>query len=110
MLNTYVMGSTQITLAALGASVFPLKVAPPEGCVGMEVQYVSGGSIMVLPNAKTGSTISGATVPANLPGYLISTTYPLPINGPATFYLANGCSTSAVVGLNFHFSAGASLA
>jgi hypothetical protein len=88
MLNTYVMGSTQITLAALGASVFPLKVAPPEGCVGMEVQYVSGGSIMVLPNAKTGSTISGATVPRICLVILISTTYPLPINGPSHILLS----------------------
>jgi hypothetical protein len=110
MLNTYVMGSTQITLTALSGTTFPVKVSAPDGCCGMDVQYVSGGSIMVLPNAKSGSTISGATVPANLPGYLISTTYPLSINGPAVFYLANGSSTSAVVGINFRFSAGASLA
>lgn len=106
MADTYFCGATAITLNALGSSQFPFQVVPPSGCVGMDLGWTSGGSAMILPNMVSGKTISGATSPASIPGYLIPTTYPYEIPGPAQFYLACGSSTAAVIGINFRFSAG----
>lgn len=104
--DAFVLGGTQISLAALGVSVFPTKIIPPSGCIGMNVQYISGGSAVICPNAISGVTIGGATVPANILGFLVPVSAGIEINGPAYFYMACGSSTAALIGLNFYFSSG----
>lgn len=108
--STYGLGATQISLSALGASVFPTVITSPANCVGLEIQWLSGGSAMICPNAISGLSIAGATVPANIPGFLIPSSAGIHINGPACFYMACGSSTTAVVGINFHFGYGSSFA
>ncbi len=106
MADTYYCGATQIALGVLGASMFPTQIKPPPGCVGMDVQYQSGGSIMILPNTLASGTVSGATAITTIPGYLISTTIALNLAGPIAFYVACASSVTAVMGINFHYSAG----
>lgn len=99
--NVYAMGATQITCGILGASVFPTKITAPNGCIGMDIAYVSGGSVQILPNALSGKTISGAT--AALTGWPLTAT-PYSISGPASFYVAWAGSSQAIVSVNFKFS------
>lgn len=105
--ETYFMGATQVNLNILGASVFPTKISPPAGCVGMQLKALgaAGATIQILPNAgPSGVSIGGAT--AAVAGYPLTLgTDMFPIRGPAAFYLATTGST-ATVAVNFMFSAG----
>ena len=106
--NVAAIGATQIALAVLGASVFPTKVIAPNGCCGMDVMYVSGSSIQILPNAISGFNIAQCAVGNSFLGFPISTT-PYVINGPASFYLASVGASPAIAAINFRFtSSGAS--
>lgn len=98
-----VIGATQITLNALGASMFPTKFSAPAGCIGGQLKLVSGTTVCILPNAANGATIAGAT--ALIPGYFLSTSEMYPWYGPANFYLATSSAT-AVVSANIFFTAG----
>lgn len=108
--DTFACGATKISLAALGASVFPTTITPPSGCVGVDLQWLSGGSAMILPNALSGKTISGATTPAGIEGFMLPAAIPYSVPGNPMMYLACGSSTTSVIGVNFRYSAnGASL-
>jgi hypothetical protein len=103
----YYMGATQIALPALGASVFPTLVKPPQYCMGGFVQRISGGSLEIMPSDLAGKTISGAT--AGGLGFLLGGSLAiLPFEGPTAFYLAATGST-AVAGILWKFSEGATL-
>lgn len=105
VMNTGHMGGTMLTLAALGASVFPTKITPPPGCAGGFI-YAQSGTVSILPDAVSGASVGGATAY----GSTITTGYFLPTgpnaaiawNGPAAFYIAAaGVATVAVL---FRFS------
>jgi hypothetical protein len=106
--KTHVMGATVLTLAALGASVFPTKISPPPQCTDFKMKVISGVSgVFILPNYSPGINIAGATA---FSASLING-YPLnaigvdngPYNGPANFYLAT--IAAATVAFEFRFSA-----
>jgi hypothetical protein len=105
--DAFILGATKINVGTLGASNFPVKVIAPAGVVGGYLKWASGGSLEIMPQGIVGASIGGATT-AGL-GYLLGVTESYPFTGPACFYLAATGST-AVAYLNWHFSAGASLA
>jgi hypothetical protein len=100
------MGSTQIVLAALSGTTFPVIVQPPAGCVGMQLKVVAGTTAMILPTQISGASVGGATSLTNVAGYPLPTIGNdlTPIMGPARFYMA--CGASSTVAINFFFSAG----
>src|SRR5260221_6416781 len=102
--DIYCMGGTRIVLGVLGASTFPTKITAPAGTQNIYLQYVSGGSIEILPNAVSGQTMAGATA-AGL-GFLVGTSIPYLIPGPAAFFIACGSAVTAVLGIGFQFTAG----
>lgn len=105
--DVYFMGATQIACPALGASFWPVRVSPPDGCIGGLVQRISGGSLEIMPSYLANKTISGAT--AGNQGFLLGgSLVPIPFEGPAAFYLA-ATGATAVAGILWKFSAGSTL-
>lgn len=111
--DAYVIGGTCITLAALGASVFPTIVRSPSNSGGQLkiLTLGSGATVQILPVAVSGASIGGATaVGASIVGYPVGTTEIYSWIGPAAFYLASTTAAS-VVSVAFKYSApGATLA
>lgn len=111
--DSYIIGGTCITLAALGASVFPTIIRSPS-ISGGQLKILTlgaGATVQILPAVVSGASIGGATaVGASIVGYPIGTTEIYPWVGPAAFYLASTTATS-IVSVAFNYSAqGASLA
>ena len=102
----YGIGASQIILGTLGASVFPTKIVPPSGCVGMQLKLLgaAGSTVQILPNLVAGASIGGATAITTIPGYPLVTGEMYPIAGPAAFYLA-ATGASATVAVQFLYSA-----
>lgn len=105
--DVYYMGATQIACGPLGASLFPTKIQPPEGCIGGMVQRLSGGTLEIMPSYLANKTISGATA-GGLGFILGGSLLPVPFEGPAAFYIA-ASGTTAVAGILWKFSAGSTL-
>ncbi len=104
--DPFFVGGTQIILGTLGASVFPTKITPPAGCVGMQFKLMgaAGSTVQIIANQITTGTVSGATSITGLGGYPLITGEMYPFYGPASFYLA--CTgASATIAANFMFSA-----
>lgn len=105
--DVFCMGATQVVVGILGASVFPTRIQPPAGTVGMQLKLLgaAGSTVQVLPNLVSGATIGGATAITTVPGYPLVTGEMYPVPGPASFYL--GCTgATATVAVLFQFSAG----
>lgn len=110
--DAYALGATQITLAALGASVFPTMVKSPSMGGGQIIVGTlgSGATVQILPLAISGASIGGATaVGASIAGFPISATVGYSWEGPAAFYIASTTAAS-IVSCVFKYSAGATLA
>lgn len=107
MKDAYYMGGTQMVLGTLGASVFPTRIVPPPGCVGMQLKLLgaSGSTVQILPNAASGASIGGATAITTVGGYPLVTSEMHPIYGPAAFYLA-ATGATATVAIMFRYSDG----
>lgn len=107
----FYVGASVINLSILGASVFPTVISPPAGCMGMQLRLLQGGTVQILPNAISGSSVGGAT--AVVQGFPLVTNELYPSNGimgPSSFYVAT-TGSSAKLAANFFFTAGgASLA
>lgn len=111
--DTFLMGGTLITMAPLGASVFPTIFKTPTISGGQF--YVdtlgSGATIQILPTQIAGASIGGATgVGASISGYGIATSQVISWIGPAQFYLACTGATSKIGALFEYNALGASLA
>lgn len=97
--DTYLIGGTMITLAALGASVFPTVIKSPSISGGQIIVSTlgSGATVCLLPLAIPGLNIAGATaIGASIAGFPISTTQGFSWEGPAAFYLASATAASTV--------------
>lgn len=105
--QTHVIGATQFTINALGASVFPTKFVSGPNAMGGMIQLVSGVTTFIQPNTISGSSVAGATVA--LAGWPLSTTSQWEWTGPASFYLATASAT-AVISAQIFYGAGATLA
>jgi hypothetical protein len=95
-----VLGSTILTLAPLGASIFPTKFSSPSGSVSGSLKFLNGSTVEILPNILPGQTVSGATKGGL--GYFLGAAEIYQFAGPANFYIAaTGSATaqiSAIVG------------
>lgn len=105
--QTHVIGGTQFTINALGASVFPTLFSSGSNCMGGVIQAVSGSTTFIMPNQKSGANIAGAT--AVLSGWPIPTSSPWAWEGPANFYVATASAT-AVIAAQLFYGTGATLA
>lgn len=98
------VGATRI---AVGLSAI-IKISPYSNAIMTQLKYISGGSCEVVnvPVALTGSSAAGwgagFLMPSNDASMFV------PINGPATFYLAASGSTS-IIGMLTSYSSGASI-
>lgn len=103
-----VLGATVITLGTLGASLFPTRIQPPSGCIGLEMKLLgaAGSTVQVLPNYLSGKTVAGAT--AAIEGYPLVTGEMYPIYGGANFFLA-ATGATATVAMIFKYTSGATL-
>lgn len=101
--DTRIIGSTQLTLGVLGASVFPTIFKTPTGVWGGQMKLgVIGASslVQIYPQAIAGASVGGAT--GVIAGYPLGATEVFAWNGPAYFYLAaTGSTTTVAVTLNF---------
>ncbi len=92
---TYQLGVTQLTIGTNAV----VQVLPPRGCNGVYFGWQSGGSLAIM---------SGAGTSGPLGGFLLGTTERVNLDGPATFFLGAGGSTS-IAGIAWKYSAGFSL-
>lgn len=99
-------GSSQQSVYALGATLLAVPagntgtpVTMPKACNGVIVGYQSGGTL----------AITNQLAQAASAGVILSATERINIDGPASFFLCAGGSTS-VAGIIFKYSSGYSLA
>jgi hypothetical protein len=104
------IGATQITINALGASVFPYKFQSGAGSIGGQLKLLSGTTVCIVPNAVSGASIGGATAITTIGGYYLQTSEMYPWYGPASFYIATTSATAVISSLINYTAGGASLA
>jgi hypothetical protein len=110
--DTYVIGATMMTLAPLGASVFPTMIKSPSISGGQLAinAIATGATVAVLTSGVSGLNVGGATaLAATIVGYPLASTDVFSWVGPAAFYIASAGST-AQIKMMFEYSAGATLA
>jgi hypothetical protein len=104
------IGATQIIINALGASVFPYLFQSGPGSISGQLKLVTGTTVCIVPNAKSGASIGGATAITTIQGYYLATTEMYPWYGPASFYLATTSATAVISAVINYTAGGASLA
>jgi hypothetical protein len=104
--QTHVIGATQFTINALGASVFPTLFQSGPNSMGGMIQLVTGASTFIMPNTIAGASIAGAT--AGMAGWLLSTATPWQWTGPAKFFIST-TSATAVIAAQIFYGAGATM-
>lgn len=89
----YNLGQTNVAIP-IGATA--IQIFPPRTTQSIAIKYASGGTLAIVNN-------QGGIAAAN--GYIMGTSEVVSLNGPVSFFLAAGGSTS-VASILFGYSAG----